>query len=631
LLGLGVLALVIGVGLGGARPRAFAEAFGPDDFRVSVSGPDTSGDNGARMPAAAFNPDAGEYFVVWSAMTTTTTVTTTVRRYEIMGQRIQAASGTLVGGAIQISRPAADPLQTYVAEIPAVVYNPVDRRYLVLWAREETSAQFGNPQVHARFVDAASGAPLGIDSFVVGFDRPVGISGNNIFDESRLAVAYSPTARRYFAVATVTDEKFSYRAVGRPLAADGGWGGPEVSFTAPMPNGQATLADLSPAVTYNPTADEFFVTWLGSSYWYLFDRGPTFIYGQRVRATTGAVVAPPVLIAGSDASQLPTAGLASAPVGGPGEVIQLTPTLPAARTDRPALPVVAYHAVSDSYLVTWIEGRYYSANYGPVAARWVATSGNPAGAQFYVPMAAGCGAEHVAVQAASSTNTAGVVWSTGNAVETPGCAQGVQVWSSWLRGLQRSGLPQPEQLSQVGPQGGSRFRAMRPAVVFGNVNAQALTVWYGNDEAPGLDPDKLEVYGQLASGFTARTVLPLVQREFAPPFDGRAEREPNNSASAANGPLVSGQSVTGLPNDSRDFYRFGVSRTGAVSVELNGMTATGAQLQVLDQALNRVGYDGDAPYRIDLATVAPGTYYVYIFTTGNFNTVSPYSLRVTFP
>jgi hypothetical protein len=61
------------------------------------------------------------------------------------------------------------------------------------------------------------------------------------------------------------------------------------------------------------------------------------------------------------------------------------------------------------------------------------------------------------------------------------------------------------------------------------------------------------------------------------------------------------------------------------------MTATGAQLQVLDQALNRVGYDGDAPYRIDLATVAPGTYYVYLFATGNFNTSSSYALRVTFP
>jgi hypothetical protein len=127
--------------------------------------------------------------------------------------------------------------------------------------------------------------------------------------------------------------------------------------------------------------------------------------------------------------------------------------------------------------------------------------------------------------------------------------------------------------------------------------------------------------------------FPLVLRDFISFFTG-SEREPNNTASQANGPLASGQPVTGLPNDSWDVFFFTSKLHGMISVTLNNFNQVG-QLQLYYQSTareNLVKHDPDSPFQITVTDRPPGLYYVLIFTASpNPNSTTPYSLGVTYP
>jgi hypothetical protein len=611
-------------------PAVEAEQFGPDDFRISYSGPDGDRASGAQMPAVAYNPDAGEYFSVWVAITQTTTVTTTVRRAEILGQRLNAVTGARLGGPIQISPPPDNALQESSAGVPAVVYNPVERRYLVVWGRRPVSTG-ASSLLLSRFVDAVSGAPLGTTANLL--DLGVSISDDVFSDEDRIGVAYSSVSNRYLVVYSTRDKNGAYTISGLNLTPDGLPSGSILRIQATLPNGVPAVANVTPSVAYNPQSDDFLVVWLAAPVWFLFERELAFVYAQRVNARTGQLAGQPVLIAGSDSTRLPP-GLTPAPLPAPSaDEIQVTATpIPIAASPRPGLPVVAHYLGLNAYLVAWVEGRGYDANYGPVRGRWVQASGDPADDAFLLPVPDGCGAGYLAVSPVSSpVTTLGIAYSTAKMGGTTDCPAGSQIFAVWLRGFQRRGFGRPDPISQMGPVGGARFRAIRPAVAMGASPAESLIVWSANDEAPGLDPDKVEVYGQQASSLNDRLLLANVQRDFRPQFGGTAEVEPNNTAAAANGPLVSARPVIGFQNDDKDYFRLTTTQTGPIVVELSGTSATGTQLQLLTESLTRVGYDADAPYRIELPNAAPGTYFAYLVTGGAFNSTVPYTLRVTFP
>ncbi|MBL8045459.1 MAG: CSLREA domain-containing protein [Anaerolineales bacterium] len=136
-----------------------------------------------------------------------------------------------------------------------------------------------------------------------------------------------------------------------------------------------------------------------------------------------------------------------------------------------------------------------------------------------------------------------------------------------------------------------------------------------------------------------RIYLPLI---FRPPegYVFPCETEPNDNASQANGPLLSGRDYCGtLANGvNNDFFYF-KSNGGPLTVQLTGAT-TGVQLQLYYPTVsvaNLVGFTSSAPFTItcppgsnNKCTGAAGTYYVRIVTTALFGG-GAYSLRVTFP
>lgn len=117
--------------------------------------------------------------------------------------------------------------------------------------------------------------------------------------------------------------------------------------------------------------------------------------------------------------------------------------------------------------------------------------------------------------------------------------------------------------------------------------------------------------------------------------DPTFESEPNNSAATADGPLASGVTYRGHPNDAYDLFFFETTGSGPITVRLDGHTGLGVQLQLFWQNTtveNRVAYDVSAPYEIqDPGNRGAGKYFIYIYSAGNYNTATEYTLRVAFP
>ncbi len=134
-----------------------------------------------------------------------------------------------------------------------------------------------------------------------------------------------------------------------------------------------------------------------------------------------------------------------------------------------------------------------------------------------------------------------------------------------------------------------------------------------------------------------RGFLPLVLK--APPptptLDPFFEKEPNNTASDATGPIISDRDYRGLPDDMYDLFFFDATQSGPIRITLSNHTGIGVQLQLFWQdttVANRVAYDTVAPYEIQFGgDKGAGRYYIYIYSAGNYNSSTPYVLRAMFP
>lgn len=122
---------------------------GNDDFRISFMGPDGDGGFDARNPSLTYNSALNEYLVVWSGDTDAPTVND---EFEIWGQRISAA-GALIGGNFRISDMGPDGDPAFGADSPDVTYNAATGQYLVVWAGDD--GVDGENEIYGQLLDAA--------------------------------------------------------------------------------------------------------------------------------------------------------------------------------------------------------------------------------------------------------------------------------------------------------------------------------------------------------------------------------------------------------------------------------------------------------------------------------------------
>ncbi len=599
----GALAVVLLFATSPAR-GAWPEA-GPDDVRLSFTGDDANDSFKAGLPRVAYNATAGEYLVVWSGVTVWGGPST---RSEIFAQRVSAQTGERLGAVIAVSVPDGG-TTTYSSEMPDVVYNPVAQRYLVAWHRNDANTAVF--QALGRFIDAATSQPLGAANLTL--VSTGNSNGNNLFDEDRLRLAYSPAAGQYYLVwastppSMGTDTAVS-RVYGVPITADGQVSLSPTNFTAQIGLGVPSAADTSPSVVFNAATNEYLVTWLALSYWYVYDRDGGKVFAQRVNAATGQALPDPVEV---------SAGAFSA------------------NTARPMYPDVAYVPEAAGYLVVWMGTQPFTYGPSPLYLKWLPQDlANRLPAPFLVrPEKETCvGAQPGLAHATGDTRVL-LTWSTGQGGSLTGgtCAGGAQIFGLLISPSQSSGLSAPFQLSQMGPVGGTTYRAYRPAAVTAPDRRRALTVWYGNDDLPGVAAGKQEIFGQMVD-LTQRALLPTTLNAYRPSFTNR-EIEPNNSGAEANGPLQSGVVVSGFANDVSDYYRLTVSTSGTLSATLANPQGQGTQLQLYRDPVSTatlVDSDGLPPYAIT-AAVTPGVYYVRVYTAGGYTSAQPYQLQVTFP
>lgn len=572
---------------------------GPDDVRLSTTGVDSDPDFVATQPRVAYNPQAQEFLVVWPAITQWNPA----QRSEIFAQRVSALTGQRVGAVIAVSVPEPG-TDGYISEMPDVVYNGVDGRYFVVWHRNQSGMPF---LIFGRFINASTSEPLGAAQLtLVNWGNH---NSNNIFDEDRVRVAYSPVSARYWLVwaSTPSGNTAISRVQGIAVAPDGRIVFPQVDFTGPLGLGQPTAADTTPSVAYNPVNDEFLVTWLGLGYWYVFDRQDAAVFAQRVTASTGSVVGTPLIVSRDERVTMPP---------------------------RAMYPDVAYVS-GGGYLLAWVGTEPFGNGLGTIQLRWLPADLDNRLPRVFSAMSesTACVGTQPALTFVPGEGRGLVTWSSGDGSPMGGsvCPGGAQVFGLPVSVGQQAVNEAPVQLSQMGPVGGTSYRAYRPAVAAASSPRRALAVWYGNDELPGVAAAKKEIFGQLAD-LSLRVLVPALQKSDRPPFS-TTEVEPNNTSVDANGPVVSGVTISGFANDASDYYRLTVTAAGTLSAAITNPQGQGTQLQLYREPVSTatlVQSDGVAPYAFAVG-VTPGVYYVRVYTAGGYTSTAPYSLQVTFP
>ncbi|MBN2114842.1 MAG: hypothetical protein JW785_12035 [Acidimicrobiia bacterium] len=193
-----------------------------------------------QAPAVVFNPDANEYFVVWSNGRNWATT-----GYDIYGRRI-AADGTLLGTGIRIT---SDPGTDAADSTPAVAYNGATHQYLVVWAYERDWEWVG-VFIHGQLVNA--------DGSLQGADFLVGAWDTGWYENSP-AVAYDSVANQYLVAWQARDESAPYgcyQVWGHALKA----GGTAVGPAFPITNTATGFCTSNPAVAAMP-AGGYVVVW----------------------------------------------------------------------------------------------------------------------------------------------------------------------------------------------------------------------------------------------------------------------------------------------------------------------------------------------------------------------------------
>jgi len=300
------------------------------DLRLSDMGPDGDTGYGAQDPAVAYSSTENEYLVVWAGDDNAGTLVN--GEYEIYGQRVEATTGTQIGGDLRLSAMGPDGNANYDAYAPAVAYNPTNSEYLVVWRGDNDSGALVDEEfeIYGQRLNAATGAELTADLRL----SDMGPDGDANYDAWEPAVAYNSTSDQYLVVwrgdddtGALVDEEFEVygqrlnAASGVPLGAN------DFRLSDVGPDGNADYDAYEPTVAYNSTSNQYLVVWRGDDDTGALVDGEYEIWGQRVDGATATELGGDVRL--SD-------------MGPDGNV-----------NYRAAVPAVAYSGRDSEYLVIW--------------------------------------------------------------------------------------------------------------------------------------------------------------------------------------------------------------------------------------------------------------------------------------
>ena len=196
-------------------------------------------------PGIAYSPMVNEYLVVWENEYSTTD-------HDILAQRIDAYTGSLVGGQISVA------FSSQYDEKPVVTYDPYTQEYLVIYERRMGSDEFHQQDLYARRV-SEDGTPIGDDLGIA-----IATSG---VDEQNASVACDSVN---YLVVWQGDYSNETNIYGQRIGADGSLIGGQIGIAT------WELDQFVPRLTYNSADAHYFVVWEDHHF------SPYEIYGQRL-------------------------------------------------------------------------------------------------------------------------------------------------------------------------------------------------------------------------------------------------------------------------------------------------------------------------------------------------------------
>jgi len=199
--------------------------------------------------------------------------------FEIYGQRLDAATGAPVGSDDFLVASAP-------ARYPAVVYNDAQREYLVVW---EGEASLRAAEIYGQRLDAMTGVPVGTARLRI---SDMGEADtDDAFDARRPAVVYNDAQLEYLVVwegDDVVDGAFEIYGQRLDAATGAPAGANDFRISAMGDADQDTaFGAYRPSVAYNPFGAEYLVVWLGNDDRSQSGRRAFAIFGQRLDAASG--------------------------------------------------------------------------------------------------------------------------------------------------------------------------------------------------------------------------------------------------------------------------------------------------------------------------------------------------------
>jgi hypothetical protein len=457
------------------EPRLVPAEVGVNDFRISFMGPDGDTRFGASFAALAYNSRNNEYLVVWEGNDNTGTQVDK----EIYGQRLNAATGALLGGNIRISDMGPDGDVNFEARHPAVAYNGVNNEYLVVWQGDDNTNN--ELEIFGQRLNAATGAEVGTNDFRI---SDMGPDGDTDFAARVPAVAYNGVNNEYLVVWQGDDDTAPLvdgerEIFGQRLNAATGEevGDNDFRISDMGPDGDTNFAAFFPAVAYNSVNNEYLVAWLGTDNTGPLGASEVEVFGQRLNAATGVEVG---------ANDFPLSDL------GPGADTPLDE----------AQPAVAYNSVNNEYLVVWhadydiaplVKGEFEIFGQRLNAATGAAVGAN----DFRISDMGPDGDKHFAggepaVAYNAAKNEYLVVWHANDNSGTLVVGE-VEIFGQRLNAATGAAVGANDfRLSDMGPDGNPSFAALFPAVAYNGANNEYLVVWAGDDTTD----KEFEIYGQ---------------------------------------------------------------------------------------------------------------------------------------
>ncbi|MCB0191331.1 MAG: hypothetical protein KDJ65_05250 [Anaerolineae bacterium] len=274
----------------GQRLNAAGAEIGTNDFRISDMGPDGDEVFDGFAPAVIYNSLADEYLVVWSGNDGTGLLADL--ELEIYGQRLNATGMEIGTNDFRISDMGPDGDEDFQALYPILAYNNVTNQYLVVWWGSDNTGTLiaYEYEIYGQRLNLM-GNQTGANDFRI---SDMGPDGNVEFGAFYPTLSYNSTTNEYLVVWYGNDnnglgmeetEVYGQRlnAIANEIGAN------DFRISDMGPDGDANFNAFYPAVTYNETANEYLIVWLGDDNIGTLVEGEDEIFGQRLNAVGGKI------------------------------------------------------------------------------------------------------------------------------------------------------------------------------------------------------------------------------------------------------------------------------------------------------------------------------------------------------